>query len=249
MRTEPAVATVSVIDHNRTARESLEPLITRGGWQPAYFASAEELLATPRLAAPSCLLLDLHLPGIGGLGLQSLLAQRPEISIIFVTDHIDLPVIVRALKAGAIDVLARPLDADTVCASIGAALEHSRQRLRGKAQLEQVNERYTTLSNREREVMALVVSGCLNKQVSDRLSISIITVKAHRGRVMRKMAAESLPHLVQIAIDLDITPIAPRARHRVPISSLVHPSHGPGGIQVFPLKSASTRTTSPSMKM
>jgi FixJ family two-component response regulator len=221
MRTEPAVATVSVIDHTRTDREAFGPLITRGGWQPSFFASAEELLAAPCEAVPSCLLLDLHLPGIGGLGLQSLLAQRPELSIIFITDHIDLPVIVRALKAGAVDVLARPLVADTVSVSITAALEHSRQLLRRKAELEKVQKRYTTLSNREREVMALVVSGCLNKQVGAQLSISIITVKAHRGRVMRKMAAESLPHLVRISNDLEITPVAPRAHQRGPTASQV----------------------------
>jgi FixJ family two-component response regulator len=221
MRTEPAVATVSVIDQNHTDREVLGPLITRGGWQPCFFTSAEELLAAPCVAVPSCLLLDLRLPGIGGLGLQSLLARRPELSIIIITDHIDLPVIVRILKAGAVDVLARPLVAETIAVSITAALEHSRERLRRKAELEQVHKRYTTLSNREREVMTLVVSGCMNKQVGERLSISIITVKAHRGRVMRKMAAESLPHLVRISNDLDITPIAPRGHRRGSTASQV----------------------------
>jgi FixJ family two-component response regulator len=204
MNIEPAVATVSVFDHDHSQRESLGPLITRGGWQPRFFTSAEELLAAPRLPAPGCLLLDLHLPGIGGLAMQDLLVQRHEQSIIFSTDRIDIPATVRAMKAGAVDVLTRPLHAQTLSGTIEAALELSRQRMRRQAQREQVHERYITLSSREREVMALVVSGLLNKQVSDRLNISIFTVKAHRGRVMRKMAAGSLAQLVLVANELGI---------------------------------------------
>jgi FixJ family two-component response regulator len=212
MSIEPAVGTVSVIDHDHSQRELLGPLITRGGWQPQFFTSAEELLAAPRLPAPGCLLLDLHVPGIGGLALQGLLAERHELSIIFATDRIDIPATVSAMKAGAVDVLTRPLHAQSLPGTIEAALEHSRRRVRQQAQREQVHERYITLSSREREVMALVVSGWLNKQVSDRLNISIFTVKAHRGRVMRKMAAGSLAQLVLVANELGIARVARGAR-------------------------------------
>jgi FixJ family two-component response regulator len=166
---------------------------------------------------------------MGGMGLQALLAQRPELSIIFVTDHIDVPAIVRAVKAGAVDVLTRPLHAETLLGTIGTALERSRQSMNRQARLEQVRGRYTTLTCREREVMALVVSGWMNKQVSDRLSISIITVKAHRERVMRKMAAGSLAQLVYVANELAITRVEPRAgtRFRVP-ENRMDTAHAPG---------------------
>jgi len=210
MSIEPALATVSVVDPNRSERISLEPLITRCGWRPEFFTCAAELLAAPRVPAPGCLLLDLHLPGMGSQELHSLLAQRHELSIIFTTDRIDIPAIVSAMKAGAVDVLTRPLHEEAVAKTIAAALDHSRQRMRHQAQLEQVRERYATLSSRERQVMALVVSGWMNKQVGGRLNISVITVKAHRGRMMRKMAASSLPQLVHYANELHIARISPR---------------------------------------
>jgi FixJ family two-component response regulator len=211
MSIEPTLATVSVIDPDRCDRISLEPLITRCGWQPKFFACAAELLAAPSTPAPGCLLLDLHLPGIGSPELHSLLAQRHELSIIFTTDRIDIPAIVWAMKSGAVDVLTKPLHEEAVANTIAAALERSRQRMRHQAQLAQVRERYATLSSRERQVMALVVSGWLNKQVSGRLNISVITVKAHRGRMMRKMAASSLAQLVDDANALNIARVSPRA--------------------------------------
>jgi FixJ family two-component response regulator len=211
MSIEPTPATVSVVDPDRSDRTSLEPLITRCGWRAEFFTCAAELLAAPRASAPGCLLLDLHQPDMDPLELHSLLAQRHELSIIFTTDRIDIPAIVSAIKAGAVDVLPKPLHEEAVANTIAAALEHSRHRMRHQARLEQVRERYATLSSRERQVMALVVSGWMNKQVSGRLNISIITVKAHRGRIMRKMAASSLAQLVHDANELHIARVSPRS--------------------------------------
>jgi FixJ family two-component response regulator len=210
MSIEPTLATVSVVDPDPSDRLSLEPLITRCGWRAKFFTCAAELLAAPSAPAPGCLLLDLHLPGMGSLELHSLLTRRHELSIIFTTDRIDIPAIVSAMKAGAVDVLTKPLHEEAVANTIAAALERSRQRMRHQAQLEQIRERYATLSSRERQVMALVVSGWMNKQVSGRLNISVITVKAHRGRMMRKMGASSLAQLVHDANALNIARVPPR---------------------------------------
>jgi FixJ family two-component response regulator len=211
MSIEPTLATVSVVDPDRSDRVCLEPLITRCGWRPEFFTCAAELLAAPRSPAPGCLLLDLHLPGTSNTELHSLLAHRHELSIIFTTNRIDIPAIVSAMKAGAVDVLAKPLREAAVANTIAAALERSRERMRHQAELEKVRERYATLSSRERQVMTLVVSGWMNKQVSGRLNISIITVKAHRGRMMRKMAASSLAQLVHDANVLNIARVSPRS--------------------------------------
>jgi len=224
MSIEPAVATVSVIDPHRLERQRLEALITCGGWRPLFFASAAEFLAAPRAPAPGCLVLDLHLPGTA-----ELLAQRPELAVIFATDSIDIPATVRAMKAGAIDVLTRPLQAQDVSTTIATAIEINRQRMRKQTQLDELRDRYKTLSTREREVMALVVSGLMNKQVSDRLNISVVTVKVHRGQVMRKMAAHSLAQLVRVANELDIEHPTPRPFSRPfrVVEPLSVPDHDP----------------------
>jgi FixJ family two-component response regulator len=197
---------VIVIDHDLAVREQLEPLIRSAGWCPRLFASAEEFLAEPRSATPACLVLDMCLPGIGGLELQARLSDRPELPIIFVAGHIDVTIAVRAMKAGAVDILTKPFSYEALSRVVRDALERSRSRICRETELREARGRYTTLTSREQQVMALVVSGLLNKQVAFRLRISEITVKAHRGRVMRKMAADSLARLVNIASQLQMTP-------------------------------------------
>jgi len=195
---------VFVVDDDRFARESLELLIRRAGWQPKTFASAEDFLAQPRFFAPSCLLLDVTLPGINGLNLQKRIADRTETPIIFITDDIDVPTTVRAMKAGAVDFLMKPIRTEVLLNAIRYAIDHSRAALQHEPRMRALRERYASLSARERDVMALVVTGLLNKQVGGELGISEITVKAHRGNMMRKMSARSLPELVNMAAGLSI---------------------------------------------
>jgi FixJ family two-component response regulator len=198
-----ASPTVFVIDADRLVRESLELVIHSVGWCPRTFGSAEEFLAQPRLSAPSCLVLDVSLPGLSGLELQGLLIERRDMPVIFVTRHFNVAITVQAMKAGAVEFLTKPCPKDTLLSAMRSALERSRTAIDQEAQLRMLRARYKTLSRREREVMALVVSGLLNKQVGERLRISEITVKAHRGQVMRKMWAKSLAQLVHIAAKLD----------------------------------------------
>jgi len=203
---------VFVVDDDASVRESLELLIDRSGWQPKTFASAKDFLAQPRVPAPSCMVLDVALPGLSGLDLQRLVADRTDMPIIFLTGHGDVATTVQAMKAGALEFLTKPFRPDVLVSAIREALERSGQALVREAAMKSLRESYASLSRREREVMALVVSGLLNKQVGGELGISEITVKAHRGQVMRKMQADSLAALVKMAARLDLAaawPVGP----------------------------------------
>ena len=195
---------VFVVDDDVSVRESLELLIRAAGWQPELFASAQDFLSRPRTTAPHCLVLDVTLPGISGLELQQQLADRTTMPIIFITGYGDVPMTVRAMKAGAVEFLTKPFRDEVLLDAIQAAIERSRAALRLASEMRALRRDYESLTPREREVMALVVSGLLNKQVGGELGISEITVKAHRGQVMRKMKAESLPDLVTMAARLGL---------------------------------------------
>lgn len=193
-------AVVFVVDDDISVRESLELLIRAEGWQPELFPSAGEFLAHARPPVPSCLVLDVSLPGLNGLEVQERIAGRqPLLPIIFITGHGDIPSTVKAMKAGAIEFLTKPFTNEALLSAIRQALERSRAALDKHAEIRAVEERYSSLTAREQQVMALVVSGLLNKQVGGELGISEITVKAHRGKVMQKMKANSLPDLVKMA--------------------------------------------------
>jgi FixJ family two-component response regulator len=195
-----ATPIVFVVDDDISVRESLELLIRSEGWQPETFASAPEFLIRPRSLAPSCLVLDYSLPGLNGLELQKRVAAvRTEMPIIFITGHRNVPMTVQAMKAGAVEFLTKPFSDEVLVAAIRNALERSRTALSLEAEMRVLRDRYASLSQRERQVMELVVSGRLNKQAGGDLGISEITVKAHRGRVMQKMKADSLADLVKMA--------------------------------------------------
>jgi FixJ family two-component response regulator len=194
---------VFVVDDDISVRESLESLIRCEGWQPETFASAQEFLTCPRALVPSCLVLDISLPGLNGLELQKQVAvERTDMPIIFITGYGDVPKTVQAMKAGAIEFLTKPFSDDVLLSAIRQALERSFGALRHESEIRALRNRYASLTGREREVMTLVVSGLLNKQVGSELGISEITVKAHRGRVMQKMKANSLADLVKMAARL-----------------------------------------------
>lgn len=199
----PPIPTVFVVDDDISVRESLESLIRVAGWRPEVFASAREFLAFPRVHAPGCLVLDVSLPDLNGLDLQrDVAADRLDLPIIFITGYGDVPTTVRAMKAGALEFLTKPFVDDVLLSAIDHAIERSRAAAEFAATVRGLRERYASLTRREREVMALVVSGRLNKQVAAELAISEITVKAHRGKMMRKMRADSLADLVNMAATL-----------------------------------------------
>ena len=207
-----AAPTVFVVDDDISVRESLELLIRCEGWEPETFSSAQEFLARPRPLVPSCLVLDFSLPDLTGLELQKRVAgERTEMPIIFITGHGDVPMTVQAMKAGAVEFLTKPFNDEVLLTAIRAALEDSRVALSRKAEMKVLRSRYVSLSQRERQVMALVASGLLNKQVGGELGISEITVKAHRGKVMQKMMAGSLADLVKMATRLGVAPGAAAA--------------------------------------
>jgi FixJ family two-component response regulator len=202
--TPDAAPLIFVVDDDVSVRESLELLMQSAGWRVETFASAEAFLDRPRLLAPSCLVLDVGLPDLNGLDLQTRLADRSDMPIIFITGCGDVPMTVRAMKAGAIEFLTKPFGDEVLVGAIRNAIERSRAALARQAELRLFLDRQGLLSRRERQVMALVVSGLLNKQVGGELGISEVTVKAHRGQVMRKMKADSLADLVTIAARLSI---------------------------------------------
>jgi FixJ family two-component response regulator len=204
-----ATPIVFVVDDDVSVRESLELLIRCEGWDPETYASAQEFLTRPRAAVPSCLVLDVSLPGLNGLDLQRhVAADRPDMPIIFITGFGDVPTTVRAMKAGAVEFLTKPFSDDALLKAIRQSLERSRVALCRELEVHALRDCYESLTARERQVMVLVVSGRLNKQVGNELGISEVTVKAHRGRVMQKMKADSLADLVKIAAKLRLSHVS-----------------------------------------
>jgi FixJ family two-component response regulator len=202
-----AMPIVFVVDDELSVRRSLGLLIESAGWRSETFASAQEFLRRPRVAAPSCLVLDVSLPDLNGLELQQRVARdRTDMPIIFISGHGDVPTTVQAMKAGAVEFLTKPLKGNVLVDAISQAIARSQAELSRNSEMQVLRECYATLTPREGEVMALVVSGLLNKQAGFELGISETTVKAHRGHVMRKMKADSLPHLVAMAARLGLHP-------------------------------------------
>ena len=193
---------VFVIDDDPSARESLTALIESEGWQPETYRSGREFLSRPRVLVPSCLVLDIALPDLNGFEVLNRVADRVDMPVIFVAGHCDVSTTVRAMKAGAAEVMTKPVVEVELAAAMRYAIDRSRAALGQAAKIQALRDCYASLSRREREVMALVVAGLLNKQVGAELGISEITVKAHRGKMMRKMLARSLPELVNMAAKL-----------------------------------------------
>ena len=193
---------VFVVDDDAYVRESLETLIQDEGWRSETFATAQEFLDHPRPFTPSCLVLDFSLPGLNGLELQKRVAERTDMPIIFITGHGDVPMSVGAMKAGAVEFLTKPFNDKVLLTAIRQALERSRVTLAREGEMQELRDHYASLTPRERDVMKLVVSGLLNKQVAGELGIAESTVKAHRGQVMQKMKAKSVADLVKMTARL-----------------------------------------------
>jgi FixJ family two-component response regulator len=202
----PTAPIVFVVDDDISVREALELLLRDAGWQVETFTTAQEFLGRPRVSVPSCLVLDVSLPGLNGLQLQQrIAAERHDMPIIFITGHGDIPMTVRAMKAGAVEFLTKPFSEDVLLSAIRTALTRSATAVGREAEVQSLRLRFNQLTAREREVMMLVVAGLPNKQVGGELGISEITVKAHRGSMMRKMKAESLAELVGMATRLRLS--------------------------------------------
>ena len=198
----PALPVVFIVDGDEVARNALEPLIRSAGWEARTAASAEEFLAQERATTPSCLLVELELPGSSGIDLQRLVSDRTDMPVIFMAARADIHATVQAMKGGAFEFLIKPIVPEVLLDAVRAAIERSEAARRHLMQIHALQERYGSLSRREREVMSLLVRGRLNKQVGGELGISEITVKAHRGRMMRKMRAASFAELVTMAASL-----------------------------------------------
>ena len=198
---------VFVVDDDISVRESLEMLIKFAGWQPETFASAKDFLKQPPTSTPSCLVLDVSLPDLNGLELQKLIgSERIDMPIIFITGHGDVPMTVQAMKAGAVEFLTKPFDDEVLLTAIRHAIKRSEAVLDDQAEIKALRSSYESLTAREQDVMRLVVAGMLNKQIGLKLGISEITVKAHRGKMMQKMKADSVAELVKTAVRLGLTP-------------------------------------------
>ena len=194
---------VFVVDDDISIRESLELLIHHEGFEVETFTSAQEFIERPRTFVPSCLVLDISLPGLNGLELQKRVAvERPDMPIIFITGHGNIPMTVQAMKAGAVEFLTKPFSDDVLLSAIHNAVERSKVVIGRETELRMLKTRYARLTPRERDVMARVAAGVPNKLIGDELGISEITVKAHRGHMMRKMEAKSLAELVNMAARL-----------------------------------------------
>jgi FixJ family two-component response regulator len=197
---QPARPVVFVVDDDVSVRESLEALIETEGWRCETFESADAFLSRPPERTPSCLVLDVSLPGLNGLELQTrIAADRNDVPIVFITGYGDIPMTVKAMKAGAVEFLTKPFEDLALIGAVRGAIDRSAVALRDAGELNELRDRYALLSPREREVMELVVAGLLNKQVGGELGISEITVKAHRGRMMEKMKARTFADLVRMS--------------------------------------------------
>ena len=210
-----ATPIVFVVDDDPSVREALESLIVQAGWRAQVFESAQDFLGFPRAAVPNCLVLDVTLPGLNGLELQSLIAgDRIDMPIIFITGHADVPMTVKAMKAGAVEFLTKPIAEDVLLNAIGSAISRSRMTLDQESERQALRSLYAKLTPRERDVMTLVVRGLLNKQVGGELGMAEITVKAHRGQVMRKMKAASFADLVNMGTRLGLPSVSKASRDK-----------------------------------
>jgi len=198
-------AIIAIVDDDPSARRGLERLIRSAGWKAESFASAQEFLSRPSTEAPSCLVLDLQLPGLSGLDLQKQMAEAGlEIPIVFLTGHGSIPASVQAMKAGAIEFLTKPVDEENLFKAIQEAIDRDQRSRKEHAQMQDLRRRYESLTAREQEIMQRVISGLLNKQIAAELNITEFTVKFHRGHIMTKMCADSLADLVRMAESLGV---------------------------------------------